>query len=337
MSGTIRTAIADADSDGGGEVVLDRGVNLIATTEDDANGVPCGLLIPDRVWLRGQGSGNTRGGGAEGRSAATELWNTANPSLSGSERYSLIKIEGANDWRKAGVSHMNLEDHYSTTDDVVDNLLLLSGVNGCVIENVGFGNAFKAGARDLSIERSTAPPAGSPDATQYNRILWCTFWSENHGIYIEGNNPDTEIWGTQIQHAGGASPVSGATGLYVGSSAVRMFGGEIQMFDIGLHLDGSSSRGRHFLQMGTHYEGHQGASSGAYEAAIKITGAGSLQKMLAKFQDCEIGNRGKFTDIFNIGTNVYGTRVRAFRIRDEDWLTDAHSQFTDSGTNTTVA
>ena len=95
MRSALQTAINDAETDGGGEVVLDRAINILGTTGGtNDNGDVYNLLVPPKVYLRGQGPGNGRSGGigTAGQNAATELMNTASPSLSGN-RHVVVSYE----------------------------------------------------------------------------------------------------------------------------------------------------------------------------------------------------------------------------------------------------
>jgi hypothetical protein len=324
MRAAIQAAINDADTDGGGHVILDRGINTIATsTLTDARADKVGLLVPEKVFLVGQGPGNGRSGTTV--HAATQITNTATPSLSGGQKYHVVS-------RGGGVALLHINDDA----DHADSLLNVTGLNGYLINQCSFSENTKAASYCIRIQNSN-----NDQPTQYGRIFNCNLWAYENGIGNIGNvsgggNPDWEVVGTQIQHEGGSTPVAGSTGIYMNTNAMRVFGGEIQFFDIGVHIFGNEGRGKHITLDKIHFEAHQGASDNTYEAAVKITRSGSLHPAFTLIEGCEIANTGKFIDGINIDTNVEGTRINNFRVRDQRWLVFNDSILVNNGTDTYV-
>jgi hypothetical protein len=322
MRSDIQTAINDAETDNGGEVVLDRGITLIATqTLTDSFSDPVGLRVPPRVFLRGQGMGSGRSGSGD-EYAPTVLKCTA----TAADDFALVAFDNSSpDWRGGGIRDIHLMDNGTE----VDHLLRVSGLNGMMIKNVSFSEAAKSGSKCIYVKNSF-----NSQPTQYGRIWNCNIWASNHGIWTDGNNPDWEIHGTQNQHDGGATPVAGSTGLYVDSNAWRIYGGETQFYDIGHHVDGSNSRGKHFKLFSHHFEGHQGAAADAYDSMFKATGTGDMYPLLV---GAEYANSGKYTTPINIGSGVTGTKLAFNLVRDSRWITTTgDSLITDNGTGTVV-
>ena len=330
MRSDIQTAINDAESDNAGEVVLDRGNNVIgSSTLTDFYGDKVGLLVPRGIHVRGQGMGTDYAISGATQRAPTVLYNDVAPSLSGGQEYHLMSISrNSPSWIGSRVSHFHFQDAQAHCH----SLLNCHGMNNIMVEMCSFGEAGRTGSKQLEVRQ---PPDATNNTTQYGQIMFCNFHADHHGIWFDGNNPDWEIWGTQIQSSNGPNPVSGSTGIYIGSSAIRVLGGEIQMFDIGVEIDGSSGEGKHVTLRDIHFEAHQSAASDAYEAAVKVSGSGNMYALMS---GCEIGNSSRFVDAINIASGVVGTNIQHFRVRGSRWMAStSDALITDNGTGTVVS
>jgi hypothetical protein len=335
MRSDLQTALNDAESDGGGKVTGDRGINIIGSASGltDAKGHKIGLEIRPKVWLEFQGCGNGRSGGEGtlGQNAPSELRNDYTPSLGGGQEYHLVSAStptSSPNWDGGGLFGVHLDDDVGACDA----LFGVTGHNGFMMAYVSMAKNEKAGSYCMVVRT-----AGNGQPTQYGRANNCNIWANNGGVAIYGNNPDWIFSDFQVQHEGGGDPVAGSYGWYIDSNKITIDGGEGQFFDTIVYLDLTNGRGRHFILNSYHLEGSQFAATGEATSMIKVAAGGSLQNAYPRILDCEVANASKYSDPFDVDTNCNALLMRDMLVREQRYVSStADSLFTGIGTNTVV-
>ena len=308
-----------------------------ALSQTDSEGRTCRLIIPPGVTLQGAGSHS-----AQSSETAATHFKVSGAAGSGNLLTCHDGESGNNgaEWLGFKVRDIHFSDE-TAGSNALDNLIIQQQGNTSFYERCSFGDLKKAGSVAMKILQA---PGGQ--TTQFSRIRDCEFDIDHGGVEFVGNSPDWELTGNNFTSRLDLNPSTNSFAVKGNSSAIRIFGGSMLFWDRAIWIDCENGEGKHWTLDKIHFEGYQNADPNTFSEFIFIDKSDTAGWSGAPDVDaytlitgCDAGNTSGYTNAILIDDGasgqVYGTRVRNWRVRGSQWATGAYAKF-DAGTRSSI-